>query len=287
MRVLAGLFEAGVNTLVLKGAALAYTLYPAPHLRPCGDVDLLVKKHHLEEAVAQLEALGYKRLNSISREAVHTQWTFERQACSLHVIDLHWAISNRPLFANMFSFDELADDARPIKQLGKGAFTPAPVLALLFACIHRVAHHDDSHLLIWVFDIKMLAEGLSPAEWDLFWESAIRKRVVAVCRKSLAVTAALVGIDAEDLQRTIGFRAAMEATREPSAAYLGGAGSRWRSFALDLKAAPGAAGKLRFIAGYAFPDPKYMRNAYGVTNRFGLTKAYVRRAALGTWRAMT
>src|SRR6187402_1512724 len=42
-RVLMALSEAGVPTLVLKGAALAYTHYPAPYLRARADTDLLVR----------------------------------------------------------------------------------------------------------------------------------------------------------------------------------------------------------------------------------------------------
>jgi len=39
--VLAALAGAGLPVLLLKGAALAYTLYPEPHLRDRSDTDLL------------------------------------------------------------------------------------------------------------------------------------------------------------------------------------------------------------------------------------------------------
>ena len=41
-RLLAALHAAGLRVLVLKGVALASWLYPAAHLRDCGDLDLLL-----------------------------------------------------------------------------------------------------------------------------------------------------------------------------------------------------------------------------------------------------
>lgn len=286
-RVLDKFRAAEVKSLVLKGAGLAYTHYPAAYLRPCCDVDLFIRREQLEAASAQLEALGYDRISSMSREAVHTQLMFElRRGSVSHAIDLHWAISNRPLFATMLSFDELAGGAVPVTPLGEDAATPGAVHALLFACIHRVAHHNDSHLLIWLFDVKLLAESLTSKEWELFIDLANTKRLVAVCRETFAVTAALVGGCEEGLRR---FRNQPEnpVAWEASAAYLGGVGSRWRSLALDLRGAAGAAAKLRLIAGHAFPDPGYMRETYGATSPIALAGAYVRRAATGTWRTMT
>ena len=51
---------------------------------------------------------------------VFTQTPFERHTGSVrHVIDLHWAISNRPLFADLLSFDELVHDAIPVTAVGR------------------------------------------------------------------------------------------------------------------------------------------------------------------------
>ena len=283
-KVLAGLQTADVTALVLKGAALAYTHYPAPYLRPCADADVLVSRADRARAVARLGELGYVRVNSVSREAVHAQSTFERRSGSArHVVDFHWAISNRQLFAETLSFDELVQHAVPVRPLGHGVLTPAPVHALLLACIHRIAHHDDSRRLIWLYDIKLLAERLSPQEWDLFLALATQKQLAAVCHQGLTLTA-LLGCPAASLPRVRELGATSRALAEPSAAYIGGAGGDLRLLTLDLLAARGPCAKFRLVAGHVFPDAAYMRNAYGVTNPLALANAYVRRAALGLWR---
>src|SRR5438552_15543 len=52
---------AGIETLLLKGAGLAYTMYAAPHLRPRADVDLLIAPERVDDADRRLAAEGWTR----------------------------------------------------------------------------------------------------------------------------------------------------------------------------------------------------------------------------------
>ena len=51
--------DARLDLLVLKGAALAETVYPRPSLRRFGDLDVLVRRADAARARTLLEALGY------------------------------------------------------------------------------------------------------------------------------------------------------------------------------------------------------------------------------------
>jgi hypothetical protein len=289
-RVLSGLRHGGVDPVVIKGAALAHTHYPAPHLRPRYDTDLLVRKDDFRRACRTLDDLGFQRVNSVSREAVRTQGTFERrlEGGVTEYIDLHWAISNRPLFAAMISFDELREDrirlrladsdhgshSTPAREVD--AFAPGAVHALLLACIHQIAHHNGWGKLIWLFDMKLLANRLSDEERERFVDLAARKNISRLCREVL-VRAAIVGCSA-DVPRWFNHVATKA---EPSATYVGGVGTRWRSLLLDLQAVTGLGAKVGLLAGHAFPDAKYMRRAYGTSGMLGLSGAYIRRLGLG------
>jgi len=56
-----GRFEAeGITTLLLKGIALAYLVYPEPVLRTMSDIDLLVDKTQIKKAHQLLTALGFE-----------------------------------------------------------------------------------------------------------------------------------------------------------------------------------------------------------------------------------
>ena len=59
-RIQEALSAAGVPVIVLKGAALATTVYPDPALRPMGDIDLLVRRELLEQASEIVRGLGFQ-----------------------------------------------------------------------------------------------------------------------------------------------------------------------------------------------------------------------------------
>ena len=122
----------------------------------------------------------------------------------------------------------------PVSALGRAAATLGPAEAALFSCIHRVAHHNDSQLLVWLLDIKLLTDCFSSSEWNRFVDLTIRKQLVAVCLHTLIITATLLGGCEEGIRR---LRDSDISTRalEPSAEYLGGVGSRWRSLGLDSR----------------------------------------------------
>ncbi|MBI3448525.1 MAG: nucleotidyltransferase family protein [Acidobacteria bacterium] len=56
--------EAGVEPVLLKGAALAVTLYDQPALRTMQDIDLLVPEESVTAAVRALEGLGLRAIDS-------------------------------------------------------------------------------------------------------------------------------------------------------------------------------------------------------------------------------
>src|SRR6266550_3749249 len=47
------------RAVLTKGTALAYSIYPAPELRPRNDVDLLIDEHDLEAVRAAFALLGF------------------------------------------------------------------------------------------------------------------------------------------------------------------------------------------------------------------------------------
>lgn len=61
MRYAAALDAAAVPFVVLKGMALAYTVYPTPAIRLMGDVDLWVQRDRIDDAMSILRALGWQR----------------------------------------------------------------------------------------------------------------------------------------------------------------------------------------------------------------------------------
>lgn len=65
LQILQLLQEARLDVLVLKGAALSYTLYPDPALRPMRDIDLLLPGEAADRAHALLKEAGFAQAAAV------------------------------------------------------------------------------------------------------------------------------------------------------------------------------------------------------------------------------
>ncbi|PON14892.1 hypothetical protein C2W62_26680 [Candidatus Entotheonella serta] len=190
--VLDAFAHCGVQPLLMKGTPLAYTHYAASDLRPRSDTDMLIARADCEAAHQALIDLRYTPSNAVSGELIMHQRLYTKTDAHgvNHLYDLHWKVSNPLRFADLLNFPELAAEAVPIPALGPHAHTLKPVHALLLACIHRVAHHHNSHCLIWLYDIHLLASRLTPDEWETCLQLARYKQVCAVCHDGLQLAKA-------------------------------------------------------------------------------------------------
>lgn len=64
-RLLASLNQAGLDYLVIKGPAVAYTLYPEPTLRSFNDLDIVVRERDWATAHQLLRQLGFEQVQVI------------------------------------------------------------------------------------------------------------------------------------------------------------------------------------------------------------------------------
>ena len=179
----------GARPTLFKGGALAHSHYPEPWLRPRLDSDILISPSEIDPAFASLRALGYEREIAISGTLVASQASFSRtdHFGLTHVVDLHWHIANMQVIAKMLPHDEVARRAVPIPPLGQHARAAAPADALTLACLHRAAHHRDSEELLWIYDIHLLAAGLSESEWNAVVATAEQGAATALCARGLTL----------------------------------------------------------------------------------------------------
>jgi hypothetical protein len=282
--VLAALARRGVRPLVLKGSALAYTLYSSAVLRPRFDADLLVGRKELDIASSVMRERGYTRPHQVTGEMVMHQLDYARKDAHgvWHVYDFHWKLANRHAVADVLSYEEMARDAIAIDALGPGARGLSRVHALMLACIHRVAHHPSDERLIWVYDIHLLAEGLTPGEAAGFAELAVGRRVSAVCADGLGAARRWFGtrVPGDVLERL----GAPPSDLEPSAALLRLNGDHIDELLWDLKSVPEWSKRFRLIYEHAFPPAGYMSGMYMVSSRAWLPALYAHRIARATWR---
>jgi hypothetical protein len=165
-RVLRAFREAEVPVLVLKGIALAETVYPSPAARPMTDVDLLVPPDRLRDADRVLACLSYCAVDGRAEEVDPARPTSlstldyrapDPLAPSVH---LHWHLVNTSIptevYRDAIRMDEVWGEALPFEVAGATALRLAPHHLFVYLCEHALrpshAFYKPIHLtdLAWV-----------------------------------------------------------------------------------------------------------------------------------------
>ena len=267
--------------LLVKGAALAHSHYPHSWLRPRLDTDILVSPSSTASVWEALHALGYERALSTSGTLVVSQASFTRSDSFgvTHALDVHWKIANWQLIARVSSHAELATRSIAVPALGASARAVSAADALLLACLHRATHHRDSEELLWIYDIHLIAEGLTDAGWSFIAATARRGRVKAICARGLALAMDYFGSPVPpDVMRGL-----VDGGDEPSSIYLS-KDLRLVDALMSEMRALSFRDRLRLIAEHVCPPAEYMRRKYGLTSRRSLLFFYARRFATGVPR---
>lgn len=280
--------EIGIDLLVMKGAALAYTHYPAPHVRPRLDTDVLIAADDRARMHALLYRRGYTRVPAISGRAVvhQAEYTRELPGGLAHSVDVHWKIANPAAFADLFTFAELRKTGARVPQLGDAAWTPAPVETLLLLAIHRMAHHERDLDLLCMFDVHLVAEQLSAAEWRRLVAMAEERGLTQICAEAVqtardvvptAVPAFVEAWIARNAGAPVPRRFAAFARRDRRVADV---------IASDLRVLDGWRARANLLREHLLPPASYMRARYPQAPRWALPYWYAHRIVAGVPRAL-
>lgn len=288
-QVLERLVAIGVYPILFKGTALAYDVYPAPFLRTRGDTDLLVPLHTRDRVAEALESLGFRKLGTgadvIRGGQTSYSWT-DPASNQEHTLDLHWRIANSTLLSDLFSYEELRTEARPLPALSANALAADPVHALVLACMHRAAHamyqvdgldNGGGDRLIWFYDIQLLFSMLSPSQRNEFVELAERKGFRATCLEGIEGTRARFHTT---IPEAVSGALSRPGPTETASSYL--SGSRSYRLWMDFQAARGVGNKSGFLTELLFPPATHMRQQYRRANLSWLPWLYLRRAIEGS-----
>ncbi|HKR65507.1 MAG TPA: lasso peptide biosynthesis B2 protein, partial [Thermoanaerobaculia bacterium] len=256
------------------------SLYPSPELRPRGDTDLLIDRRDLAPLREVMRARGYDERPTSGDALAVRQHAFSRIDAfgATHVYDVHLDVANSPVFAKVLRHDELRDDAVPLPAISAIARGLSHVHALLLACVHRVAHHDDSDRLIWLYDIHLLRERMTDAEHERFWRLAAEREVLAVCAHSieLAETSFCVGTAASAVRPPTAVAAVATRRDEPSQRFLHRHRGRGAIFLDEMRALTWR-GRATRAWQLLFPPREFMRATRGSASPL----AYASRATRG------
>ena len=284
-RLLEAFAAADVPILLLKGAALAYSLYPEPWLRPREDTNLLVRAADAGRAGDVLASAGYRPAPMQSGAFVTHQRLHVRSDASgrRFACDLHWKIANPAPFADLLSPEDILREAASISlDAPLAARIPCRTHALLLASWHRVSHHHDSGNLLWLYDLHLLADGLTDAEASAVVEITRRTRTSAICARGWSLARERFGT-----RLPAPLRDEEEASRrmpDTLAVYLKPDARRVDFLRADLQALPDWRSRARLLREHLFPPAEYMLSSYPRSSRATLPALYLWRIARGVRR---
>ena len=182
--LLAAFEEAGITTMVLKGAALIPLYYRETGVRPMLDADVLVHSHQVEQAMDLLTKLRWKPFRyhqpRMRIPIVHST-PFEDDGG--RQLDLHWH-----LFWECFNAgvdDDYWQKAIPL-QIGEvKTLALSPTDQLLHTCWHG-ARWNEVPPIRWVADaMAILAASAAEIDWPSLLMKTQRHRIVLPVKDSL------------------------------------------------------------------------------------------------------
>ena len=276
----------GLPVVVLKGAALATTLYPSIGLRPMGDVDLLVPQARLSEALACLKALGYieptpDMAPGVNRAVGHHVGLHGGKDIPLRV-EAHWILAagehdrHAPSMAwfwrqteewNMENGEWKREDGAQLLRspvhFPPSIFQLTPTAHLLYLAAHLMLQHGGAQAqLLWFYDIDLMVRRKADR---LDWDELLRR--AREFRWAAALHAALQGAqDRFDTPLPQGFLNALaEAGDYLDVRLVERKADPLQTRALSVRNVMSALDwqtRLRLALAIAFPSPSYMRWRY-------------------------
>ena len=273
-QLLPRLAEAGIDTLVLKGAALATLYYRDVGVRPMEDLDLLVPTAAAARAMEVLVANGWtpSTPRPETRVAVwHADSFADAQAQSL---DLHWNA-----LWQLSNDDELWAGAVPTTLNGVPTKTLGHADQLLHVCIHGL-HWSPTPPIRWVADaMKVLEVAGDELDWDRLVRVADANHVTLAAEETLGYLAEAFGAPVPPA-----ILARLGAAKKPFA--------ERQAYAVTGRR-PNPAGMLRLLwvrhrrlrrEGGTIGFVTYVQRHAGLERRSQLPKHVVRQLRYGRWR---
>jgi hypothetical protein len=273
-RILDAFHNEGIEVIVLKGAALAETVYGDIGLRSMGDIDLLVKQENLSRADKIMTDLRYvastlKHSHEWYAENHHHLPPYYLSENGVKV-EIHWHIvkPSKPYHEKMI--ERFWKRARPIKLANTQALVLSPEDLLLHLCLHSLSHGFTHKLLLR--QLSDISESLKHYEkefnWIQFQEEANEYQLTRLIHSTFYLIKQVLGNNVVDHvlhqngRHSVDFRLVELITRQ--ILVTDGDSSIYHALLIRLFTADGFLDKAKIIGGTVFPSLETMSGWHDV-----------------------
>jgi len=202
----------GIPAVPFKGPALAESLYGSAALRESVDLDILIRRRDLPEALRSLVAAGYrdgKQLTAAQQRAyIDTQYEYPLLSPSGTLLELQWRIVPR-YFSLSLVEDQYWSRVQLLNVDGREMNALSREDLLLFLCIHGGKHRWEK--LIWLADVAELVASTPRLDWDRLLTEAQSAGAVRMLLLGLTLAHKLLAMEIPwKLMGVLGHDAAVE-----------------------------------------------------------------------------
>lgn len=284
-----------VSVILLKGAALAGSVYENQAVRSVGDFDLLVRREDVSTTLEALAALGYEpsRVETHAGDVIayESQIALTKPGESGCLIEVHWSLFDSPYYQYKMPMDWFWQSAEPVEIGQVATLMLGPEAQMLHLCGHLLLHHGSGgdHSPRWLYDVAaVIASYGERVDWDEVLRRAQvydlvlpLQRVLPQVRDEWKVPLPVGVLErvrtlqpSRDEVRVFG---QLTAARRPVA----------QRFWADLTGIPDWRARVRFAWNNLFPSPLYMQRRYSIPYCFLLPFYYPYRWWLGVYGLLT
>jgi hypothetical protein len=187
----------GIEVIPLKGPLLAMTAYGNVALREFLDLDVLVRKQHLNRAGQLLMRCGYQQpaVQTGEHQSIHIE---AQLGCDFlrgdgkASVELHWSFLQKWLGFEV-DLDALWRMPEHVSVGGVNVRSLPAEIALLYLCAHGSKHRWIR--LAWVVDVAQLLRAHPGLDWDELLKTAKRIGSRRTLFLGLHLARTLIGVD--------------------------------------------------------------------------------------------
>ncbi len=276
--ILEALNEADIEAVVLKGAALAGTVYANPAVRFMTDLDLLVDETDVDTVVTLLKDLDYKMLPELRTGHVR-QYGNELAMVTdpaYFSIEPHWYLLGMPSHYPLTNMTQIRPYTLPRQEGPTSGRVLCPELLLVHLCAHLVVQNQGRGLLRYTDILGLLETYQVELDWRRVAWLATHFQLVGPLKRTLNALEEEWGVVLPDLAKTTVNQLSIPPAERRATRYQGGssAAAKVWAFTMGLPTWKERAGSLWDLL---VPSRAYMQQRYDLIGPRQLPLAYVRR----------
>ncbi len=200
-RVAAALRNAGIDTLLLRGPAVAKRFYPDESLRTYRDIDLIIGRNQLDRAAGVMQDLGFKPDRGMEYWEKRGEWPFTDRDT---IVELHWE-AYPALFHGTpgLGVDDIRSSADRIT-MGTTEISCLSVNHLLLSSFLHAAYDHYFDRLVRLVDIRQIIKlATADISWGWITDMVRRTGTAVAVRKALECVDAVMPVAVPNALRDV------------------------------------------------------------------------------------